>query len=243
MVHISRAKSPGLINVEVRAFSPEDATLIAQKLFEKSSAMINKLSNIAHEDTIRYSRADLDEAEARVQAARQALTMFRTQNQIVDPALDLQSQAGLMGSLNTQHAEALIELDLLRKTVSPNDPRLVQTETRINVIEARIAAERNTTGKANSNDRPYAEVVGDFERLTVEREFAEQSYASALANYDLAVAEARRQSRYLAPYMEPTAAESSLYPKRFVQFFSLVAFMLLAWAIGVLIFYSIRDRR
>ncbi len=52
----------GLLEVEVRAFDPQDALRISTLLFDKSSDMINELSAIAREDAIRYAREDLDEA-------------------------------------------------------------------------------------------------------------------------------------------------------------------------------------
>ena len=245
MVHLTRGTSAGLLEIEVRAFSPEDAHQITTVLLAKSSAMINQLSSIAREDSIRYAREDLDEALERLKSAREAVTRFRNVNQIVNPELDLQTQAGLLATLQTQQAEALIEIDLLRETVRADDHRLVQAERRLQVIEKRIEAERSKMGvtAGPGQERAFADIVGEYERLTVEREFAEQTYVTALASYDGALAEARRQSRYLAAYMEPTLAQTALYPKRDTILIMLTMFLFLGWCIAVLIYYSARDRR
>ena len=57
-------------------------------------------------------------------------------------------------------------------------------------------------------------MVGRYEELLVDLEFANTAYTQALAGLAAARAEARRQSRYLAPHIQPTLAESSLYPRR-----------------------------
>jgi capsular polysaccharide transport system permease protein len=57
------------------------------------------------------------------------------------------------------------------------------------------------------------------------------------------VAEARRQSRYLAAHVSPTLAESPQYPQRLMLAGVAALFLGLTWAIGVLVIYSIRDRR
>jgi len=88
-----------------------------------------------------------------------------------------------------------------------------------------------------------ADIVGEYERLTVEREFAERTYTTALASYDASLAEARRKSRYLAAYMQPTKAESSIYPQRLTLLGTIALFAFLSWSIGALVYYSIRDRR
>lgn len=245
MVHLSYDSGAGLIEVEVRAFAATDATLIAEKIFEKSSNMINDLSSIAQEDAIRYAREELDAAVERLKGARETVTRFRNVNQLVDPSLDLQSQAGLLGSLEVQLAEQLIELDMLVGNTSASDPRVTQGSRRVEVIQNRIAAERRklgitTDGGTNS---AFADLVGEFERLVVDREFAETAYTSALANFDAARAEARRKSRYLAAYVEPTRAEAATYPERGTLFVLWSLFLFLTWSIVTLVLYSLKDRR
>lgn len=245
MVRLSYDSGTGLIEVEVRAFASPHATLIAQKVFEKSSEMINQLSSIAQEDAIRYAREELDSAVERLKEARETVTRFRNVNQLVDPSLDLQSQAGLLGSLETQLAEQLIQLDLLAGTTSSNDPRVTQASRRVEVIQNRISAERRklgivTEGGANS---AFADLVGEFERLVVDREFAETAYTSALASFDSARAEARRKSRYLAAYIAPTQAEAAAYPERGTLFALWTLFLFLTWSIVTLVLYSLKDRR
>jgi len=245
MVRISYGAGSGLIEVEVRAFRPGDATLIAETLFDRSAEMINELSAVAREDSIRFAREDLDEAVERLKQARETVTRFRNENQIVDPEMDLRSQAGLLGTLQGQEAEAIITLDLLRETARENDPRLAQAQRRLEVIRERIAAERGKLGVEGGpgGTQAFADIVGEYERLSVDREFAEQAYVSALATYDAALAESRRKSRYLAAYMKPTTAQMAEYPQRLTLLGVVTLFLFLIWGIGVLVIYSIRDRR
>jgi capsular polysaccharide transport system permease protein len=245
MVRLSYGAGEGLLEVEVRAFDPFEATLIATTLFAKSSDMINDLSDIARQDAIRYARDELDTALERLKSARETITQFRNENQMINPEADLQNQTGLLSTLVTQQAETLIEIDLLRDTVSESDPRLEQAARRLVVIEKRIGAERQKLGFQGppGKDRVMADIVGEYERLVVDREFAEQAYTSALAAYDAAKAEALRKSRYLAAYMEPTQAETAAYPKRLTLVGLVTLFLFLIWSIAVLVVYSIKDRR
>ena len=207
--------------------------------------MINELSDIARQDAIRYAGEELDEALERLKDARAVVTLFRNKNQIVNPEVDIQMQAGLLGNLQSQQAQSLIELDLLKGTVGETDPRLTQLTRRIAVIENRISEERKKlgVGGAGEDGTAFADLLGDYERLVVDREFAENSYVSALANYDAALAEARRKSRYLAAYMQPTEAETPEYPKRLTLFALVSLFLFLIWSVMILVVYSVRDRR
>ncbi|MCX7644594.1 MAG: sugar transporter [Rhodobacteraceae bacterium] len=246
MVKVFYDRSSGLIELRVQAFSPDDAQAIAQAIVDESTAMINAMSSIAREDATRYARAELERAVARLVAARQALTEFRARTQIVDPAADIQGRMGLLASLEGQLVEALIDLDLLRETTRETDQRVVQAERKVAVIEARIAAERSRFGMAGgggAGDAAYASLVADYERLSVDLEFAEQSYLAALAAHDAALARAQRQSRYLAAYVAPTRAERAEYPRRLLLLGLTGATLFLGWSLLVLVFYAIRDRR
>ena len=242
MVRTSYDSTTGLIEVRVLAFEPADATRIAQALLDESARMINDLSAAAREDALRYSREDLTIAEDRLRAAREAVTAFRVKNQIVDPTTDFQTQAGLVGTLENQLAEAQIEIDLLAG-VAENDPRLVQAKRRAEVIVARIAAERAKVGADGTGMRDLAALAADYERLIVDREFAEKAYIAALSAYDSTKAESQRISRYLAPHVLPTSAEVSRYPERLSILGLMALFLGLIWSIGTLIVYSLKDRR
>lgn len=245
MITLSYGSGSGLLEVEARAFTAADAERITQTLFRKSSEMINGLSAIAREDAISYARDELDTALVRLRDARAEVTRFRNANQIVNPEMDLQSQAGLLARLQQQQAETLIEIDLLTETARRNDPRVEQARRKLDVIEKRIAAVRKKLGFGTGADdgTAFADLVGEYERLVVNREFSEKAYISALAAYDAALAESRRKSRYLAAYMAPTLAETPEYPHRFALLSMIALFLGLSWAITVLITYSLRDRR
>ena len=233
----------GLIDLDVLAFDPEDARAIAQAIFEESSAMINQLSAVAREDAISYARDELEQAQTRLTEARVALAEWRNENQTVDPTADTQGQMGLVTNLQAQLAEALIEFDILRNTTRENDPRITQAERRIAVIEERIEAERAVLGTNNSTAIAFADLVGEFERLVVDQEFAEQAYTAALAAFDAARNEARRQSRYLAAHVRPTLAEASEYPDRPTILITISLLLVLLWSVLALVAYSLRDRR
>lgn len=246
MVKIHYDSGTGLIELRVLAFTPDDAQTIAQAVFAQSSRMINEISAIARDDATRYARAELDRAVERLKTARQAITEYRQRTQIVDPTADIQGQMGLLNTLQAQLAEALIELDLLQETTRQSDPRISQAQRRIEVITDRIEQERKKLGVGTGVDeggRDYATLFSEYERLSVDREFAEQAYTASLSAYDAAQSEAQRQSRYLAAYVKPTLAQSSKFPQRGLLVALMALFTFLGWAIVTLVFYSIRDRR
>jgi len=233
----------GMLDVRVVAFDPEDAYAVTQQIFDESSAMINELNAVAREDSIRNARVELDKAVERLKLARQTMTEFRDRYQLVDPVADVQQQVGILNSLQQQLAEALIQRGILQSNARGNDPRIEQAELRINVIREQIDQERRKFGGQSSDGEQLSSVVGEYERLVVDREFAERTYTAALAAYDLAQAQAQQKSRYLAAYVRPTLAQMPEYPQRLKLFLITGSFLLLIWTIGVLVYYSVRNRR
>ncbi|WP_263741882.1 sugar transporter [Defluviimonas sp. WL0050] len=248
MVRISYDQSTRLIELRVLAFSAEDARRIADEILLEGQRKINDLNTAARQDVMRYANEDLDVALERLKKSREAMTQFRIRTQIVDPDSDIQGRMGVLSTLQQQLAEALIAYDLLLlQTEMDSDPRIAQSLRRIEVIRDRIAAERNTFATASHEvgelSENYPELIAEYESLSVDREYAEESYRLALAAVDAARAEAARQSLYLAPFIRPTLPETSEYPRRFVISGLVAVFLLLAWSILALAYYSLRDRR
>lgn len=241
MVDVSLDSSAGIVQVRANAFDPEAARAISSAILAKSSALVNRLSEQARGDAIRFARAELAEAEANLSVLRQRLSDFRRENRIVDPSADVAGQMGLLNALQAELAQALVERDVLLSFADEGDQRVIQAGRRIDAITARIEEERNSLDVGGAGSLP--DLVGAYEELLVDLEFANTAYTQALAGLAAARAEARRQSRYLAPHIQPTLAQSPLYPRR-AQIAGLIAlFLVLGWGTLMLVYYNVRDNR
>lgn len=241
MVTVTEDPGTGILTLEVRAFAPGDARQIAQAAFAAASRMINALSDLAQDDAMRSARHELTLAEDRLRAARSALQAFRDRTQVLDPGADVSGQMGIVNALQDQQVAAMIALDMLRQTTGPDDPRVAEAERKLEAIRTRIAEARQQFG--NASGASYAGLVGAYERLTVDQEFAEKAYVAALAACDAAAAAARQTSLYLAAYQQPTEAETAEYPRRVLLTALVALFAFLGWSVGALVYYSLRDRR
>ncbi|MEL7466004.1 MAG: sugar transporter [Pseudomonadota bacterium] len=248
MVSIAYDRGTGIIEAEVRAFTPEDAQAIGAAIVERSGELINTLSQETRLDTIRFAEADLREAENRLKDIRLKLQEFRNQEQIVDPTAALEQRMGLQNALEQQLATQLIERDLLVGVAQPGDSRLVQLDRRIEALYARIDLERAKLGSGGSGagseeQSRMAETFGRYEELLADREFAEQAYSAVLASYEQARADARRKHRYLLNHVGPTRAEEALYPSRWMLSTMIIVALVSIWLIVVMIGFNMKDRR
>jgi capsular polysaccharide transport system permease protein len=245
MVTVDFESSAGIINVRANAFTPEDATAIARAILDESNFLINRLSEQAREDAVQFAREELAQIEENLRVQRGKLADFRHENRLVDPSADVAGQMGLLSALQSELAKAMVERDQLLSFVGEDDQRVVQAERRIDAIDKRIDAERGTLRlpSESGSQTALADVVGTYEELKVDLEFANSAYTQAMAALAVARAEARRQSRYLAAHVLPTSAGQSLYPRRMLLTGLLFLFLTLGWGILMLVYYNIRDSR
>lgn len=247
MVSVHLDSSSGILTVEALAFTASDAQAIAREILAASGELVNRLSEHARTDAVRHAATELESAEQRLRAIRTRLRTFRDIEQEVDPSQNAQATLELVAALVEEQARAQVRLESLGSVLDANAPRLRALRREIETLERRIAQERTRIGTGDQprtgDARPLSEVVGDFEELVVDREFAEQAYTLALATYEQAQAEARRQSRHLAVHIPPTLSEEAEYPDRPTLLIAAIAACLAIWAILMLIIANIRERR
>lgn len=243
-IDVAFDNNSGLIEVTALAFDPDDAQRIAQAVLDESNVLVNRLSDEARADAIRFAEADLADAEARLRDMRVKLRTFRNENRIIDPEAGVTGLQGLMNTLEEQLAQALVARNELRSFAAANDPRLVNAERRIEAIREQIEAEKASLAAQDTSDgQSLSEVIGRYEELLVDLKFSEDSYTSALVAFEAARAEARRQARYLAAHIEPTRSQVSQYPQRVLLICAAGLVLLVVWGVAVLLGYNVRDRR
>ena len=91
---------------------------------------------------------ELEQAENRLREARIAIQAFRNRTQIIDPTIQTQAQSGLIGALETQLAEAQIDLQMLLANARSSDPRITQARLRLSAIPQLRVFRTSNGGKA-----------------------------------------------------------------------------------------------
>ena len=248
MTDVSFDPSTGIVRFEARAFTAEDAKAIASFVLAESTRLINDLSEQAREDSIRVARGAVAEAEERLRAARRDMREFRNVRQEVDPTQNASATLGLVAALEQELARARVELDSQLQLVGEQSPRIGQLRQRIASLEKQIAQERSRLGAGaaaaqEGEEGRFASVISEYEERRVDLEFAQNAYTSALAAFEQAQIEARRQSRFLAPHIEPTLSVAPQYPQRALLSLAVLGLLTIGWAVVLLIVYNVKERR
>ena len=234
--------SDGTITVRVRAFSPEDALRLSQAIVVAGENLVNDLSLRARRDALRHAEADLTQAQARLKTVLGKISAFRDREGLIDPA----KTAASTGAIATQLRESLIrdraELTTLRNYMRANAPTVKVLEARIRSLEAqRRSLGHELTGPDTAHSDALSHVLGSYEELQSERQFAEAAYQHALQGLDEARADADRRHVFVASFIPPSLPEESLYPRRWRALGTVALLAFALWGIGGLAAQSIRD--
>jgi capsular polysaccharide transport system permease protein len=228
----------GIVTLKALAYRPEDAKAIATALLEMSESLVNRFSARTSEDTLRVGREEVAIAERRVVEARAALTAFREREQTLDPSAAVGAAVETIGRLEGALAQARTELQEKRAFMRADNPQIQVLNNRISALSAQIATER---ARRTRGSETLTQQLSGYERLVLEREFAERIHASAIASLEGARADAQRQQVFLMRVVEPNLPERATFPKAFFNTATLFVILTVFFAIGWLIMAGARE--
>jgi capsular polysaccharide transport system permease protein len=222
----------GLTTLRIEAFQPEEARRVALALIEAAERMVNRLNKRAEEDSIGRAKDDLGVAEARLADAQVAMTAFRNRALMLTGTSSAAALAEVLAKLSTELARARAQIAESAQNAAAA-PQLGALRAREQALMAQIREER---AKIGPGEEALAEKIAEYERLDLEREFAGAAVTSALANLELARADARRQHVFLERVVEPGAADEATVPRRVAGALTVLGFNAIGFGLAWLLY-------
>jgi capsular polysaccharide transport system permease protein len=216
-----------ITTLTVRAYTPEEAYRVNQRLLEMSEATVNRLNVRGREDRVRYARNEVAEARSQAQSAAVALAAFRNREGVVDPEKQAEVQLQMVSKLQDQLIVARTELAQLRE-YAPRNPRIPVMQTQIAAIQSDIQKE---LGKVTGNRGSLAQTAVRYQRLVLENELANKQLTASLGSLEQARNEAQRQQAYVERIVQPSLPDAPMEPKRLRGILATLALALLAYGI------------
>lgn len=237
MVGANLDEESGLAVLEVRAFTPRDAYGLNARLLNLSEALVNRLNQRAEGRGIAEAEQRVAQAEARVRNARIALSAYRNQTQLLDPAKQATGVLDVSNKLVSEQAALQAQLDLMQR-VAPLNPAIPALRTRIVAVGREVAAQN---GRAVGTPTGIASKLGAYENLQVEQEFATQMLTAANATLETARGEAQKQQFYLERVVEPNKPDDSTLPQRLKKVLIVFGASLCLYFIGWMLIVGILE--
>lgn len=239
-VSITHDSSSNISTLRVQAFSAKQAHANNEHLLQMGERLVNQINERGRQDLVTYAQTEVADAERKAKAVAFALASFRNQRSVFDPdrqsALQLQQIARLQDEL----VGAKIQFEQVR-ALSPENPQLPVLQMRVEALKREVTNEvAKVTGGGNSS---LSNKAAEFERLTLERAFADRQLASTMASLETARNESRRKALYLERIVQPHLPDSPLEPRRVRYVFATLVVGLLAWGILSLLRAGIKEHQ
>lgn len=229
----------GTIALHVRAFTPEQSEAFGRAILEESEAMVNRLSDRARADRIRYSEEQVATATERLTSARAALVELQVQGSELDPTASATAVLQIRSQLEGEIAIARAELATLSGTLQRDAAPLVEQRRRVAALQHQI--DEQTQRLAGTGGEGLSAAIARFEPVYVEKELAERLYEAALASLEVARVDAARQHRYLVRIAGPSRPEAPAHPILWRELLTVLIVSFALLGIGTLVIASVRE--
>ncbi len=237
-VRVDSDSTQGITVLTVRAYTPADAHVINEQLLRLAETTVNHMSERARHDLITTSEREVFDAKAAARAAGAALARFRNTAGVIDPEKQAPIQYELVSKLQDELIEARSDRRQLM-IVAPQSAQIPALDARIKEIETRI---NEQSGLAAGNRKKSLAAAGEeYQRLSLESDFAAKRLAASLASLEAAENEAQRKSSYVERIVEPNRPDSAIEPHRARGILTTLVFSLIVWGVATMLIAGIRE--
>lgn len=227
IISVTFDNTTGVGILKLQAFSPEDAQRLSEALLGAAEQVVNRLNDRSRQDASALAEAETVRARQRVATAQEALTKFRERERLVDPKQATLALFEAIGQLGLEVAKVSVQLNELGQS-SPKSPQIAALRTKRAALESQITIERNRLAGDSLSIAPR---IAEYERLMLDREFADKALIAAMSSVEMARIEANRKQIYLERVAQPAKPDYPTYPWRILWSIAAIVCSFMAWKI------------
>jgi capsular polysaccharide transport system permease protein len=209
-IYIVIDSTTGVTTLEVSAFRPDDAKLVATTLLQLAEEMANEMNDRAQADTVKHARQEVERSRQAVLDAQANLTKFRNSQALLDPVSYASVLLSGISKLTLDRANTQAQITQTSE-LSPSNPGIPSLQAQAAALDKKIAEERSALAGGNG---ALSDKVSSYDQLTLTRDLADKGYGSALAALLDAQQEAQRQSIYIEEMVPANLPDDDTEPQR-----------------------------
>ena len=236
-VQINPASS--ILTLQTRAFTADEAVELNRQLISMSEALINQLNERSMQDMMSYTSREVAMAEKKAKTAAISLSEYRNKKNVINPeqqsTIQLQQISKLQDELITTQG-ILTQL----QSVTSHNPQIPPLKQRVAYLKKEIKKE---TDKVAGGEQSLAQKAADYERLALDREFADRQLASTLASLEQARAEALRKQLYLERISQPNTPDIAMEPQRMRGVLAVFIISFMVYGICSILLAGVREHQ
>jgi capsular polysaccharide transport system permease protein len=236
-VSVEYETTSSIATLSVRAYTPEDAYRFNRQLLELAEGLINRLNTRGRTDVVQAAAHEVQDAQLEARNAAVALAAFRNTHGVVDPEEQAKAQLQMISKLQDELIGARVQLEQLQQ-MAPENPQIPLLTTRISGLERQIGEQK---GEIAGGHRSLSQTAVQYERLELERQYADRRLAAAMNSLQDAEDEARRKQAYVERIAQPSIPDEPAEPRRIRGIFATFVLGLIAWGILRLLLAGLKE--
>jgi capsular polysaccharide transport system permease protein len=241
IIEVNIDSESSLMQLHVRAFSPEFSQKLSQSILDELDSFINGMNEKMTLDSIRSARVEVDKAKKNIDNISEKIRIFRDQNTFIDPSSEASNILGIISNLENLITQAKAELAQKRAYLREDSVDIISLKTKISSLDQEVSSLRSRialrdTNAVSNESHDFANVLtrtlSEFEQLNLEYQFAQKILESSLNNLESARQLSLNKSKYLITIDKPKIPDESLWPRPFVA--TVVTFVLSIFVLSAL---------
>jgi capsular polysaccharide transport system permease protein len=238
-IDVENDATTSITTLSVRAYSGADAARFNQRLLEQAEFLVNRLNTRGQSDLVQYAEREAAEARQAARTAAASLASYRDRRGVIDPERQATVQLQMVSKLQDELIGARTQLAQLR-SLAPENPQIPLLETRIGSLGREIDV---ALGKVAGDRTSLSSTAAQYQRLQLEREYADRRLTAALTSLQDARNEGQRKQAYVERIVQPNLPDEALEPRRWRGVLATLVLGLIAYAIASMLLAGIREHK
>ncbi len=236
-VSVDADTASSISTLTVNAYTSQDAYNINESLLEMSEKLVNQLNERGRQDMIRFATAEVADAENKAKKAALAVSRYRDQKNVFDPAGQSALQLQLVSKLQDQLIATKNQLSQIQ-SITRDNPQIPALKRQVESLQADIT---NETAKVAGAGGSLSNKAVEYERLKLESAFADKQLAAAFTSLEQARNEAQRKQFYLERIVQPNKPDTAIEPRRVRAILATFALGMLMWGVLSIMVAGVRE--
>lgn len=237
-VSVQLDASSSIATLTTRGYDARATQAMNRRLLELGEDLVNQLNERGRQDMVRFATAEVAQAQEKAVVAAQALAQFRKTQGVIDPERQSSIPLQQVARLQDELVETRAQIATLER-LAPDNAQLLPLRQRAQLLQQEVDAVNARV--AGTGSRSLADKAASFQRLSLEKEFADRMLASALSTLEQARNEAQRKQLYLERIVQPSLPDAATEPRRLRGILVTTVIALMVWGILALLLAGVRE--
>ncbi|MCL6655203.1 hypothetical protein A6R70_23280 [Agrobacterium rubi] len=217
--HYSASVNPksGIVEVQVTAYTPQEAKDLLQLVLKLSEDQVNKLSSGMWNDLLITTQHDVENATKDVSDLRARLRDIQNTTGVFDIDMSAERFSSVLTGVEASIADLRSRKAALAKTVGEDAPQVSEIDRRLQGLEAQSKELKEKT--AGAGKESLAAYSTTFENVKLDLSMGEERLRSAITDLEKVRLVSSLQLVYVDNFTQPTLPDDATYPKVLLELF------------------------